>query len=83
MIDINALVQSFVQDNPSMASFLFLMSVSRVVFKFLQGRIEAYVESTMSKTDDEKWQEIKRSRPYRTISMLLDFTASIKLPKAQ
>jgi len=66
---------------PQAAAVLMVIGLLRAVFKPLQLVVDAYVQATPDGTDDSKWAEIKESKWFKAIAWLLDYTASIKLPK--
>lgn len=66
---------------PAIASVLMLMGVLRAVFKPLMSLLHAYVEATPSEKDNELLKKIMDSKAYSVIQYILDYTASIKLPK--
>jgi hypothetical protein len=53
----------------------------RLIIKPIMGLIEAYVAITPSKTDDLLPAKIKENKAYKMLVYLLDWFASLKLPK--
>lgn len=53
----------------------------RLLIKPLMGLIEAYVSITPSKKDDLLPAKIKENKTYKMVVYLLDWLASLKLPK--
>lgn len=53
----------------------------RLVVKPIMGLIEAYVLITPSKEDDLLPAKIKENKAYKSLVYLLDWFASLKLPK--
>jgi hypothetical protein len=68
---------------PATSSVLVVMGVLRAVFKPLFSLLQAYVDATESKTDNEKLQKFMESKIYKALAYLLDYAASVKLPKAK
>jgi hypothetical protein len=68
---------------PATASVLVVMGILRAIFKPLFSLLQAYVDATESKTDNEKLQKFKDSKIYKALAYLLDYAASVKLPKAK
>jgi len=58
-----------------------LIGGMRVLFKPLMVFLEAIALYTPSKKDDEIYKNINEGNTYKTIRIILDFLASIKLPK--
>lgn len=53
----------------------------RLIIKPLMGLIEAYVLITPNKEDDLLPAKIKENKVYKSVVYLLDWFASLKLPK--
>jgi hypothetical protein len=53
----------------------------RLIIKPLMGLIEAYVAITPTKNDDLLPAKIMESKAYKSIIYILDWFASLKLPK--
>jgi hypothetical protein len=66
---------------PTVASILMVMGVLRAIFKPLMSLIEAYVLATPSTKDDEFYNKMLDSKIYKGIVWVLDYMASVKLPK--
>ncbi len=64
-------------------TFVMVLGVFRSIFKPTMLLLEAYVLATPSKNDDEKLAGFKSSKAYATIVWIVDYLASIKLPKPQ
>lgn len=71
----------FMTKNPSLGSTLMIMGLLRAVFKPIQGVIQSYVDATEDTSDNEKWEAMKEAKWFKALSWLLDYTASIKIPK--
>lgn len=77
----DVLILSFVEKYPQLASALMIMGALRVVLKPLMVFLEEHVASTPDKADDEKLAKVKASKVYKALCFILDYVASIKLPK--
>lgn len=60
---------------------LVIIGSLRLVIKPIMGLIEAYVLITPSKKDDQLPAKIKENKIYKSVVYLLDWFASLKLPK--
>jgi hypothetical protein len=76
-----ALIQQAMASYPQIASVLFVIGALRVVVKPIMAVLEAYVLYTPSLDDDSKLAVLKESAVYKGIVFVLDYLASIKLPK--
>ena len=72
---------NLVSKYPVAMSIFAMMGIMRAVFKPLMLTLEAYVGETESKKDDATLEKIKSSKIYKGLAYVLDYTASIKLPK--
>lgn len=77
------LIAEMVMNYPSVMSVVVVLGVFRMVFKPIVTAYQAYVDATPSKEDDEKFEEIKKSSVYKSISWLVDYLMSVKLPQAK
>lgn len=71
----------FLASNPSLAVVLTIMSIARAVFKPACSLIQAYVDSTPSALDNEKWAAIQSNKTFKAVAYAMDFLFSIKIPK--
>jgi hypothetical protein len=69
------------QANPAVASCLASIGLARLIFKPIMIGVEAYVSQSPSKSDDEKLAKVKANKFYKAFAFILDYAASIKLPK--
>lgn len=76
-----ALLLDLITKYPAIASVFIVIGILRAVFKPLMTLLEKYVEATPNESDNELLQKILSSKVYAAIQYLLDYTASIKLPK--
>lgn len=65
-----------------LASALMWMATLRLFFKPLMTFAESVTAATETKSDNEFLTKVKSSTVYKAFAFLLDYTASIKLPKA-
>lgn len=66
---------------PVLSTILAIIGGFRVIFKPLMTYIEAKVAESPSKEDDKKLEAVEKSGLYKAVAFILDYTASIKLPK--
>ena len=74
-------ILGFMQNNPTLASVLVIIGAVRVVVKPAMAYYEAHVASTPDKVDDEKLVKVKSAAWYKALVFILDYAASVKLPK--
>lgn len=77
------LLIELVSKYPSLSTALMVIGALRVTVKPLMAYYESHVQSTSDKEDDERLKKLKASKVYKALVFLLDYTASIKLPKAK
>lgn len=78
---IMSLILKFIQGNPIMAQIVFFIGLLRLLIKPVMTIIGEIVKLTASPNDDIWYQDLLNSKIYKTICYLLDWFASIKLPK--
>ena len=76
-----AILIDLVQRFPVLSTVLLIVGGLRVVLKPLMVYLEEHVASTPCPEDDEKLKKIKSSKWYRVLNFVLDYSASVKLPK--
>jgi len=75
-------LNQYMSQLPSWAiSLLLIMASLRVIFKPLMALIQVSIKETPSKKDDAWLEKAMKSSTYKTISFMLDWVASLKLPK--
>ena len=72
---------TYVQSNPNFAVVLMVMGFLRLVFKPLMALVQAVVDATPTDKDNAKLEEVKASKFYTSLLWLLDYFASVKVPK--
>ena len=72
---------SFMSGNPYFGTFLMLVGILRVAFKPVMTVIQVIVDNTETKVDDKAVSAFVGSSTYKGIIFILDWFASIKLPK--
>jgi hypothetical protein len=77
------MILEFMANHPHLSAVLVVIGVFRAVFKPIMTVLEAYVGATESTKDNELLEKIKGSKTYKVLVWLVDYTASIKLPKAK
>lgn len=65
---------------PVALTIIAVIGTLRVINKPAFALARAYTQSTESKSDDEFLDQVEQSKVYKTISFVLDWTASVKLP---
>ena len=78
-----AFIIDLVSSHPIVATILIAVGTLRAVFKPIVSVAQAYVDSTVDTSDNEKLKKIMESKLYKGFSWLLDYSASIKLPKGK
>lgn len=68
---------------PILKQVFFAVVFLRVINKPLFSAISKYVELTETTKDNEVFKKIVNSKVYKSISYILDWSASIKLPRGK
>lgn len=68
-------------NHQTVVAVLAVIGGMRVIFKPLMAYVESHVYATKTKADDKSLAKIKASVWYKVFSFVLDYTASIKIPK--
>ena len=76
-----AIIVSFLSAYPEFTMFLAGMGFLRTINKPLFSLIQAGVDATETKLDNEKWATIRDHKVMKSFLWLLDFTTSMKVPK--
>ena len=66
---------------PTLGSIVAIMGTLRLILKPLVTAVQSYVASTASTRDDEIVEGILGNKYYKAFAYVLDWSASIKLPK--
>lgn len=77
------LIIELLKQYPWFAAFLSVVGILRLVFKPLCALISAIVEATPTQVDNEFWEDLQESKLWKFLIWLLDYLASIKLPKGK
>lgn len=77
------LIVSLMASNPSFTAFLTIMGLLRAVNKPVFATIQAIVDSTDTKSDDKWWAKMQRHKAMKSLFWVLDWTASVKVPKGK
>jgi hypothetical protein len=78
---IMGIATSLFSTHPAFASLLMVVGILRLVMKPLMVFIETLVIATPSKLDDDLYQKMIQSELYKAFVFMIDWLASIKLPK--
>lgn len=81
MEDLIGILIPIISKYPIVASILMVVGGLRVVIKPIMSALRSYVEYTDSPNDNVKLDKIESSKLYKTLSYILDYLASVKLPK--
>jgi len=80
-MDLSAFIIAQSTAHPALASIIMVLGITRAIFKPLMGLVEAFVLATPSASDDQVVKAFEGSKLYAFFVWLIDYTASIKLPK--
>lgn len=83
MDQIIVIFQSLADKYPVVVGILSVMGFLRAIFKPLFAFVRSIAAATETKKDDEFLDKVESSKVYSTISFILDWFASIKLPQKQ
>ncbi len=75
------LAMPFLQSNPTIGTILVGLGVLRVVMKPAMALIQTFVDSTPYDSDNQWLKSAEQSNAYKALCVILDWTASIKLPE--
>lgn len=73
----------FAQNNPKLAGILAVAYLVGLGAKTIREAVEKYVVESPSKKDDEKLEEIKKSKVFKTVEVILDFLLRFKKPNSK
>lgn len=76
------MVVQLAKEFPWLVGLFAAMGALRVINKPLFGALKMYARSTKTKRDDRLLRRLERSQVYQILSLVLDFSASIKLPSS-
>ena len=68
---------------PAVIMIFTVMGALRMAMKPIMSMIQIYVDATPSKEDDGLVEKIKGHKAYKMIAYILDWLASVKLPKKE
>lgn len=74
-------IVSFVTSNPKLATFCTVAYLIGLGAKLSREAIENFVLISPSKKDDEKLEEIKKTKIYKSVSLVLDVLFRLKRPE--
>jgi hypothetical protein len=75
------LLQKLVDQAPMLTSLFVVVGVLRVVNKPLFAFLHTLVDATPTDVDNKVLNEVEQSKLYTTVTFVLDWLGSIKLPK--
>ncbi len=84
MIDTGILdiIAGFLTANPKLWAIFTVIGILRLAIKPVVAFIDAYVTFSPGTGDNETWEKIKASTPWKVFVFVVDWLASVKLPKA-
>lgn len=71
----------FLMSNEMFVKFAVIVTVARGIFKPLCSAINKYVEESETLSDNELWSKIQDNKIFKSVAWLMDYVASVKLPK--
>lgn len=74
-------ILTFVNQSPTLSMLLMAMGGLRLVLKPIMAYYEKKVAESPDKADDEKLAKMKEAGWYKALAFILDYAASVKLPK--
>lgn len=80
---ITSMVVGLLSSYPEFTLFLSAMGFARTINKPLFALIQAAVDSTDTDTDNKWWNKVQEHKVMKSVFWLLDWTASIKMPKGK
>lgn len=78
---VKPLIEMLAGNHGWIVQVIVLIGTLRLILKPILSAIEGVVAATPTQSDDAKWAAIKETKVYKTITYLLDWFASVKLPK--
>ena len=70
-----------IKEYPWFANLVMIIGTLRVVMKPLFSLIDAVTAATPNKQDDAAWKGVKESKAMSLFIWLIDYVASVKVPK--
>lgn len=77
----DAIIIFLLDKAPWLLQVIVILGGLRLVIKPIMTAIDSYVQSTKSLDDDKALEGFKAGKFYTTLVFVLDYVASIKLPK--
>jgi hypothetical protein len=78
-----SLIFTLLSDYPNLTTFFAVVGFLRTINKPFFALLRMWAQSTSSTKDDETLNKIEASPQYKTLTFLLDWLASVKLPKKE
>lgn len=76
-----AILLQLIEKYPVVAMIFMVVGILRAVFKPFMTLLFSYVDATVGDADNKMLDKFVKSKVYSGLVWLLDYTASIKLPK--
>lgn len=80
---ITDLIVGLMAANPTFSTFLMIVGLLRTVNKPLFATIQAFVDKTETSVDNEWWKKVQAHPAMKATLWLLDWGASVKIPKGK
>lgn len=75
------IIIGFAETYPVIFVIIFFMGTARLFIKPFMAAAETYIASTPTKSDDKFMAKVKENVIYKIFIFLIDWAASVKLPK--
>lgn len=75
------MLMEIMSQSPLLSMILMVMGGLRLVLKPIMAYYEKKVAESPDKADDEKLAKMKEAGWYKALAFVLDYAASVKLPK--
>ena len=69
--------------HPQVATLFMAMGILRAVFKPIMTLAQSYVEASPSIKDNAWLAKVQQDKVFKALVWLLDYTASVKVPRAK
>ena len=80
---ITELIVGFAAAYPEFTAFVTIMGMFRTINKPAFALVQKFVDSTDTKVDNEWWKKTQEHPAMKSFLWVLDWTASIKMPKGK
>ena len=77
------IIAKLIETHPLVAQVFIVIGILRSINKPLFSLLQAYVDSTASKSDNEFLNKVMSSKVYFMLNYVLEWSTSVKLPTKQ